>query len=317
MKPASPARTRERRRRRGTVGRSPGPLCFLLLLLARLWSAPALAAPVVIVTDSRVAQYRDALAMAKAALQNPPVLDQSAPDLGAQLQAAAPHVALAIGQRAIQAVQSSQPQLPVVFCMALGAAVPASRTVTGVRLEVQPEQQLALIRRVHPDMKRLGVLYDPRNFSGYVAEAVKAAGAAGLTLVSRPVSDGLAVRAALGQMVDGIDGLWLLPDPGLVTADMFNFLLVYTLEHKVALFGFFDSLTRAGALASVAPDYAQIGRLSARLAAEIAAKPAEARLPLPPLQWSPGVLSINANTAQQLGIELSSEAQAKAGQVYR
>mgnify|MGYP006921801420 CR=1 FL=1 len=56
---------------------------------------------------------------------------------------------------------------------------------------------------------------------------------------------------------------------------------------------------------------------AARLALDIAAKPPEARLPLPAAQWSPGVLSINANTAQQLGIDLSSQAQAKASQVYR
>ena len=214
-------------------------------------------------------------------------------------------------------IQAQKAQLPIVYCMVLGSAAPAVRTVTGVRLEVQPEQQLMLLRRVHPEAKRLGVLYDPRTFSGFVAEVSKAVGASGVTLVSRPVSDGLAVRPALTQMIEGIDALWLLPDPSLITSDMFNFLLVYTLEHKVALFGFFDSLTRAGALASVSPDYPQIGRLAARLALDIAAKPPEARLPLPAAQWSPGVLSINANTAQQLGVDLSSQAQAKASQVYR
>lgn len=307
-------------------GRSkPGGAVRLFLLLAASLlflmqtqgqSRAASPARVVIVTDGRVAQYREALNAAKTALQNPPVLELAAADFGAQLQSAAPAVVLAIGQRAIQAVIGSQPQLPVVYCMVPGGAAPTARTVTGVRLEVQPEQQLALLRRVHPDVKRIGVLYDPRSFGSFVAEASKAAGAAGISLVLRPVGDGMAVRTLLGQLIDSVDALWLLPDPGLITADMFNFLLVYTLEHKVALFGFFDSLTRAGALASVSPDYPQIGKLAARLAAEIAAKPAESRLPLPPVQWSPGTLSINANTAQQLGIELSSEAQAKASQVH-
>lgn len=312
MKPACHTRAR-RRAYLGYVTRVVVTGCLLLLA----WQSRAFGAPVVIVTDSRVAQYREALSAAKAALPNPPVLELTSPDLAAQLQRAEPQVALAIGQRAIQVIQARQPQLPIVYCMVLGSAAPAVRTITGVRLEVQPEQQLALLRRVHPEAKRLGVLYDPRTFSGFVAEVSKAVGASGVTLISRPVSDGLAVRPALTQMIEGIDALWLLPDPSLITSDMFNFLLVYTLEHKVALFGFFDSLTRAGALASVSPDYPQIGRLAARLALDIAAKPPEARLPLPAAQWSPGVLSINANTAQQLGIDLSSQAQAKASQVYR
>lgn len=312
MRPACDTRAR-RRAYLGYVARVLFAGCLLLLA----WRSRAYAAPIVIVTDSRVAQYKEALGAAKAELSNPPVVELTSPDLAAQLQRAEPVVALAIGQRAIQVIQARQPQLPIVYCMVLGSAAPAVRNVTGVRLEVQPEQQLALLRRVHPEAKRLGVLYDPRTFSGFVAEVSKAAGASGVTLVSRPVSDGLAVRPALTQMIEGIDALWLLPDPSLITSDMFNFLLVYTLEHKVALFGFFDSLTRAGALASVSPDYPQIGRLAARLALEIAARPAEARLPLPAAQWSPGVLSINANTAQQLGIDLSSQAQAKASQVYR
>lgn len=312
MRPACATRAR-RRAYLGYVARVLFAGCLLLLA----WRSRAYGAPIVIVTDSRVAQYKEALSAAKAELPSSPVLELTSPDLAAQLQRAEPLVALAIGQRAIQVLQARQPQLPIVYCMVLGSAAPAVRTITGVRLEVQPEQQLALLRRVHPEAKRLGVLYDPRTFSGFVAEVSKAAGASGVTLVSRPVSDGLAVRPALTQMIEGIDALWLLPDPSLITSDMFNFLLVYTLEHKVALFGFFDSLTRAGALASVSPDYPQIGRLAARLALEVAARPAEARLPLPAAQWSPGVLSINANTAQQLGIDLSSQAQAKAGQVYR
>ncbi|HWE26966.1 MAG TPA: ABC transporter substrate binding protein, partial [Polyangia bacterium] len=111
--------------------------------------------------------------------------------------------------------------------------------------------------------------------------------------------------------------LWLMPDPRLISAEMFNFLLVFTLEHKIALFGFLDSFTQAGALASIAPDYGDIGRRAARIAADLAQKPPEARLPVPPPVGAGGVLSVNAKTAKRLGLDIPPSALGKAKQVYR
>jgi ABC-type uncharacterized transport system substrate-binding protein len=161
------------------------------------------------------------------------------------------------------------------------------------------------------------MIFDSRTFGSYAQAATQAASAQGITLVTRPVSDGKEVRAALADIAGSIDGLWLVPDPALVNIEIFNFLLVTTLERKLALFGFFADFTRRGALASVAPDYAEIGKQAAKLAADLAGKPAAARSPLPPSLASPGGLTINAKTARQLGIDLSDDVQAAAKQVYR
>jgi ABC-type uncharacterized transport system substrate-binding protein len=271
-----------------------------------------------VLTDSRVLQYRSALTTAKEVLHNPHVLELGAPDLQAQLgqAAAAGTIILAIGQKALLVAQ--QTGAAVVFCMVLGPAAVPGKTVTGLRLEVAPEVQLTYFRRVHASLRRLGVVYNPRNWASYVQEATQAATARGLSLIAKPVADAREVRAAVSDMAaNNIDGLWLLPDPQLITVEVFNFLLVYTLERKIALFGFFEDFTRAGALASVSPDYAAIGRLAGKLAAEIAARPVESRLPLPPSIASPGVLTINAKTAQQLWLDIPEDVLSSAVQVYR
>jgi putative ABC transport system substrate-binding protein len=95
---------------------------------------------------------------------------------------------------------------------------------------------------------------------------------------------------------------------------MFSFLLVFTLEHKIALFGFSDSFTQAGALVSVAPDYQEIGRRAARMAAEGALKPGA---PLPAAMTSPGALTVNLKTAKQLGLDIPQSVLSRARQVYR
>lgn len=275
----------------------------------------AQAGGVAVLTDSRVAQYREAQAAAKELLRESPVLETSAQDIVQQLERVSPAVVLAIGQKALQTAQ--QVGATVVFCMVLGPSAASSRSVTGLRLEVAPDAQLDSFRRVYPTARRLGVIYDAKTWSGYLADATRAAAGRGFTLVPKPVADGRDVRAALNDLAGDIDALWLIPDPQLISAEMFNFLLVFTLEHKIALFGFFESFTRAGALASVAPDYAAIGRQAAKLAADLAAKPDGARLPVPPSVASPGVLTINVRTARQLGIDIAEDVQARAKQVYR
>ena len=295
----------------------PRLLLVLTLLLTLLSPGPARAGQVAVLTDSRVAQYRTALTAAKAVLPTSQVLEVSAPDLAQQLAqaTAAGTVLLAIGQKAM--AQAHQSDAIVVFCMVLGPAAVSAKTVTGLRLEVSADVQLDFFRRVNPSIRRLGVLYNPQSWGEYVKAASRSASARGLTLVTKPLSDARELRSEVNELAGSIDALWLIPDPQLITAELFNFLLIFTLERRIALFGFFEDFTRAGALASVAPDYAAIGRQAAKLAADLAAKPVESRLPLPPSIASPGTLTINAKTAQQFGIDIPDDVQAQASQVYR
>jgi putative ABC transport system substrate-binding protein len=289
----------------------------LLCLFAGGGLARAAPTGILVVADSRIPQYREALASAKETLHNPNVVDPGAADAAEQVRRADPAVILAIGQKAVQLAKTSAPATPTVFCMVLGQAAAASRSVTGVRLEVLPSAQLQQLRLVHPGARRLGVIYDPRTSASFLEDATKAAGAQGFTLVSRPVNDPREVRPALNEIAGAIDALWLMPDSRLLTAEMFSFLLSFTLERKIALYGFLDSFTEAGALASISPDYQEIGRRAAKLAAELADKPPEVRLPVPPPISSPGALTVNLKTAKQLHLDVPSGVLSKARQVYR
>jgi putative ABC transport system substrate-binding protein len=182
---------------------------------------------------------------------------------------------------------------------------------------VAPTAQLERLRQVAPSVKRLGLIYDPRTSGAFVEEAQKAAGRFGLTLVTKPVSDAKGVPEALTEIAESIDALWLMADPRMVNPELIQYILVFTLERKIALYGFLDSITRAGALASVAVDYQASGRAAARMAAELAARGPEARLPVPPPASSPGALTVNTKTAHQLGIDIAPEVLAWARQVYR
>jgi putative ABC transport system substrate-binding protein len=297
--------------------RPPRRLAGLALGLALVAARPTRAEGVVALADGKVPQYREALGTAREVLHNPPVIDSDATDAVEQIRRADPAVVLAIGQKALQAAKLAVPQRPIIFCMVLGSTATATRSITGLRLEVPPSVQLEQFKEVHPGAHRVGVIYDPHNSAGFMQDAVKSAGRLGVTLVSKPISQAREVRGALGEIAGSIDALWLMPDPHLITPEIFNYLLVFTLERKIALFGFLDSLTQAGALASVAPDYQEIGRRAARVAAEVAAKPAEGRLPVPAPQGSPGALTVNLRTAKQLGLDVPPGVLSRARQIFR
>ena len=290
-------------------------LAVVVLLL--LSSSVSRAGGVVAITDGRVAQYKEALAAAQTIVSGAVVVDLAAGDPSARVKELQPTVILAVGQRALQAARAAAPETPVVHCMVLGAAAAGSRLVTGVRLEVAPAELLASLTSVLPSAKRIGVIYDPKTLGWYLDEAEKAARGLGLTLVPKAVADARDVRGAADAIGGQIDVLWLWPDPRLINSEMFSVLLLSTIDRRVALVGFLDSFTQAGALASVAPDYREAGKRAGKLAAELLAKSAAARVPVPPPLLSPGALTVNLKTAKQLGVEVPASALSRARQVYR
>lgn len=290
-------------------------LATLLTVLGAGLPSHAAGPSVVILTDGQVAQYREALAAAREVLKDAPVVDLHDADAASRLVNAP--VILAIGQRATQLAQASAPTAAIVACMVLGRTISGSRGLTGLHLEVSLETQLQLLHRVHPTLKRVGVLYQEKVSAEAITQARRISTGLGLSLVTRAVTDAREVRGTLTELAPSIDGLWLLQDSQLISVDMVNFLLVFTLEHKLPLFGFLESFTKVGALAAISPDYKQIGQRAARLAAELLARPLEARFPVPPMSGSPGSLSVNLKTARQLGIDIPADVVATATQVYR
>ncbi len=293
-----------------------GSLAGLLLVLVA-GAALAQEQPVVVLLDQKQAAYRDTLAGMRSTYKGSLVeVDTGAGNAVAQILQNNPSVVVAIGQQALQQVQG-QMKVPVVFSSVLnpGQYNLNAKQVTGVPLEVSPEAQLDLYRLVHPEVRRIAFLYNPAGFSDLAAAAKAAAQKQGLSVYVVPVANAAALPQAVREL-SGVDAIWLPPDPSILNRDILSFLLVHCLQQRLALFGFLDDLTRAGALASVSPDYQGIGVQSASLVQAILSRPAPDRTPVPAYRYSDGLLSINLRTATQLGIHVSPEAKKRARKVF-
>ena len=125
-----------------------------------------------------------------------------------------PDLILAMGVWALQAVVRESPDRPVVFAMVLNPPTVLGgevRNVTGASMNIPVDRPIDVLEQLGPDIRKIGVVFNPSK-TGYMVEAAEAAARQrGLTLVARPISSPRdAIRAmdawSIPQLI-GVGGL--------------------------------------------------------------------------------------------------------------
>jgi putative ABC transport system substrate-binding protein len=283
----------------------------LLLILALLAAVSMLgparvnACDAIVVKSADLKPYRDALRGFKDASS----CDVSEVELNDEhdlekLRAKRPDVVLAIGTTAFKKLRTLS-DVPVVYVMAVlsvtDRALPPN--ISGVSMEIPPAAYLAAMKQVFPAAKRVGLLYDPRNSETFVGEASRDARAAGLELSVRKVPDPAGLAAALGNMTDSIDILWILPDPTVVTPETIDYLLRFSIQHNIPLFVFSKKYVEMGAIASLDVDPYDMGAQAADIAkGMVAGGKGPVRVYARKTR-----LSVNRKAANKMGVRIDSE----------
>ncbi len=184
-----------------------------------------------------------------------------------------PDLVLAVGARALIAAKKYiNPGIPVVFTVVLNPDRMNIKApnITGVRLEIPVDVQLKTIKAVVPNIKTIGVLYNPANSKNLIEEAKRVAGSIGLKLVAGRVETVEDTYDALQLFSGGIDAYWLIPDPTVVTRRSFVEILRYTKDHKIPFFVFSKALVKNGAfIALTVGDYVSLGVQACEIAQRI------------------------------------------------
>ncbi len=294
--------------RSGRAGMGAAVLAMLVSLAPGL----ARAGEVLVVRSSDLAAYK---AVEKAFVAsfdgNVKLVSLADPAAAAGLPAAVPgaDLVLAVGQEAAKAAAAARPKALLV------ALVPASQKIGLEHKQLLPmfvpaPVQLKAFRAALPSLKRVGLLYDPSLSQVLAGEYAAAATAAGLAVVKSEVTSREAVAGAARALMPQVDALWLIPDTTVISAESFKFLVQSSVAAKVALLGFSEGMTRAGALVSVEATHAEIGKLAAAAAKRILSGGAAA--PEAPA----GSVFLNAKTAAMLGLTLPQAARDGATKVF-
>jgi len=235
-----------------------------------------------------------------------------------RLTAVKPRLIVAIGPLAAQVARERLQDIPTIFVMVSNPPKHGLQgaNLAGVSLDIPVKIQLAIYKSLVPTLKTLGVIYDPEKTGSMVMEARGLVDTLGFQLLAVPVSTYKAVPAALRSLLGKIDALWMVPDETVVTPESFKFLLLTAFANNLPFVTVSDIFVEAGALASLSPDYTDVGRQGCQLATDIASgqlRPAEVMV-VPPTKVN---LAVNLKTASKIGLTLPPEIIQSANKVYR
>lgn len=185
------------------------------------------------------------------------------------------------------------------------------RPVTGVTLAPSTAKRLAWFREFSPTVERILVPFNPEDGSSTSSLRRIEAGAKslGIDLETRIVRNPDEVSALFRTLPENIDGIFL-PRDSMINAAIDD-IAPAAIERKLPLSGPGYNQVARGALFSYGVQQGAVGRTAARLVHEVLSGTDPALIPVETVDSH---LYINTQTAQAIGLELSSAllAQAKA-----
>jgi putative ABC transport system substrate-binding protein len=229
-------------------------------------------------------------------------------DLVEQLRANPPQLVVTIGTRAARTAAERLPNLPILYCLPLRPreAQLTGANIGGMVLDIPLQRQMEGIRKLLPNLRRLGVVYDELTSGSQLKQARQA----GLELIPRnartPQEAERQIRDLFTNVLGPGDAFLLLWDPVAANPATFRILVELSLKNKVALIVPARPFVEAGALVSVGANYEQVGRQLAQMAHEILAGNTRAgkfQAVAPP----DVTITINGEVARQLNIPIPAD----------
>ncbi len=208
---------------------------------------------------------------------------------------------------ALTALEKERPIIAIAMGDPVGAGVAESLdapggNVTGSIDYVEPALVLDEIAKVSPPLARLGTVYDPsnQNLQVWVADLEEAVAEAGMTLETATVASSADVSAAARSLVGRVDGILIGPD-GIVTGAL-PAVIEAASSANLPLYLTGGDVSMTGVLATLGPDYPDLGAMAAEAAAAVyeGTDPGEVPFGRPEaIEWG-----VNSATVEALGVTI-------------
>ncbi len=210
------------------------------------------------------------------------------------------------GTLALKGTAGSSAGIPAVAGMVLKKEhLLQYQGLPGVYLEFPPEIQLAWVKKVVPRARSVGVLFSPGENGAFLEAAETAAAKLGLRLEKARVASAKDLPAALQGLAKHVDVLWGINDTVAYNPETAREILGFSLKNRIPVIGPSTTWVKAGALAALDWDYADIGAQTAELAAKILAGGAGGGATVVPPRKK--LQALNAKSAEFFKISLPPE----------
>ncbi|AMB96107.1 tryptophan ABC transporter substrate-binding protein [Aerococcus urinae] len=177
--------------------------------------------------------------------------------------------------------------------------------VTGVRDVPPVKEQFDLIKRVMPDIKTVGIIYNSSetNAQNNVRMAKEHAKELGLNVVEKTITSTNDLAQVAEQLAQEVEAIWV-PNDNSIASSM-NTLISVTDHYKIPVFPVVDTMVVDGGMATVGLNQYQLGVDSANVLADLieGADPRNYSVVIPEKK----ALTINSKKANELGIEIPSD----------
>jgi putative ABC transport system substrate-binding protein len=187
--------------------------------------------------------------------------------------------------------------------------------VTGMMALILVKEQLELLQEVKPDIKQIGLPYNPVIPSAVIAvkRAEEAAKRLNLKIIRIPVGKKEEVKKRVNSMVDRINALWMPPDPTIASAT--PSLINLSKENRLPLMAVSGEAVREGALLSFSIDHYALGRETSLLTLKVlrGTKPGD----LPVGSSGRAKLTLNLKTAREIGARVPPQFLAKVDELIK
>ena len=279
--------------------------------LIAFFPLPADAFNVIVVKSAELKPYQDALRGFRDACNcDAQELKLEEGDGGGTVLLKSPDAVVAIGTTVFKKVRAIE-GLPVIYAMVMPseAALSLRPNISGVSMDISPETYLSTMKELFPKAKKIGLLYDPQHTAAFVAEAAKAAHAAGLELVDKQVRDPREIADLLDKMRGTIDVLWMVPDATIAAAEAVDYLLHFSFQNSVPIFSFSKKYVEMGAVAALDVDPYDMGAQAGEIVNRLkAGKTGAIRV------WARAShITVNSKVAAKMGIKIKDDITKKAG----
>jgi len=232
-----------------------------------------------------------------------------------------PDVIVAIATPSAQAVVAATKSIPVVYAAVtdpVGAQLvpsfePSGTNVTGVSDSLELERQVELIKRIVPDARKVGMVYNPgeANSVSVVEQLRTLLPTMGMTLVEASAPRTVDVGAAARSLVGKVDVIYTSTDNNVVSA--YESLAKVGNDARIPLIASDTASVERGAIGALGLDYYEMGRQAGRIAVRIlkGEKPGD----IASETSDKLALHLNAVASRKQGVTLSDELRKSAAHV--
>ncbi len=233
-----------------------------------------------------------------------------AAQIARKLVGEAPDVVVGISTPSAQSLVSATRDIPVVFSAVtdpLSAKLISNyeapgANVTGLSDKTPVAQHLDLVREFLPDMKKLGVPYNPGepNAVAIVALLKEEAAKKGIEIVEAPAPKSSDVMMATQKLIGDVDAIYCPTDNTILTA--LESVVKVGIDGRIPVFSGDTGSVERGAVAALGFNYHDIGRQTGAVIVRILKGEKAGDIPVRVATGSD--LYVNTKMAQRMGVEI-------------